>query len=110
MPSPIELSDLANISVSAVLGGYIGLKIVNECVNEVFSAIRRAINPKKSEYLQVQTHELCLQQRAASDQGVLREIAKLSTEVQGLRKILLAYLTREGKILNMEDFKDLGVL
>jgi hypothetical protein len=105
MPLPTGMPDL-----SVLIGGYIGLKIVNECVNEVFNAIRRAIRPKVDECLPISTHEMCLQHRAANDQGVLREIAKLSAEVQGLRKILLAYLTREGKILNMEDFKDLGVL
>jgi len=110
----VQLPDNINLVLVVVIliGGYTGKRILDHILDAILTGLAKAINPKKEADLSVTQaeHALCRQNQAHVTQDVLARLDKLSEEFQGLRRLVVASLTREGKALTPKDLKDLGVM
>lgn len=105
--------------VAIVVVGYIGKMILEYVVLALLDGLAKAIHPKQDQDMPITRaeHVLCLERRQVNSQhaedqleALSNEVGSVKKEVSGVKKILVAYITKDGKPLSLKDLKDLGVM
>lgn len=107
MPQQINVAVL----VVVVVVFYVGKIVLEYTVRAFLDCVSKAINPKREELEAITRAEFELKEQARNRDMIdlTEKIDHLSSELSGLRRLLVASLTSNGKSLTPEDLKDLGV-